>query len=119
MIELTCQYRQILLSVRDSAHVLVEPPPTTPFRLKLIKKISDLFAQLGMKQEDIFSVSWILNNYVTSFVIEEYRMKEFADEKVNAALAEGLPFDVSKIDMEKEFRFGLEVLMEGFKSKAN
>ncbi|MEK5234015.1 TetR/AcrR family transcriptional regulator C-terminal domain-containing protein [Lysinibacillus sp. FSL K6-0232] len=49
MIELTSQYRKILLQVRDSAYVLIETPPITPFRLKLIQKIYDLFEQLGMK----------------------------------------------------------------------
>jgi len=117
MIELTSQYREILLKVRDSAYVLIETPPTTPFRLKLIKKIYELFVQLGMKKEDIFSASWILNNYVTSFVIEEYRFKEFNNEKNTSPPIEGLPFDILNMDMDKEFQFGLEVLMAGFKSK--
>ncbi len=117
IIELTSQYREALLKVRDSAYVLMETPPTTPFRLKLIKKISDLFEQLGMKKEDISSASWILNNYVTSFVIEEYRFNEVKNEQVTSAIIEDLPFDVFEMDMDKEFKFGLDVLIEGFKSK--
>ncbi|KKO55216.1 hypothetical protein [Paenibacillus sp. DMB20] len=68
--------------------------------------------------EDIFSASWILNNYVTSFVIEEYRIKEAADEDLIDSF-EALPFDISSFDRDREYQFGLEVLVEGFKSKVN
>ncbi|GIP36101.1 TetR/AcrR family transcriptional regulator C-terminal domain-containing protein [Paenibacillus sp. J2TS4] len=114
---LTRQLREILLNVRDSAHVLVETPPTTPYRINLIKKISGLFEKMGMKSEDIFSASWILNNYVTSFVIEEYRLNDVTDEKEVSQSLEALPFNISSMDMDREYQFGLEVLIEGFKSK--
>lgn len=70
-----------------------------------------------MKSEGIFSASWILNNYVTSFVIEEYRLKEAASEEMVSQSLEALPFDISNIDLDREYQFGLEVLIEGFKSK--
>ncbi len=59
----------------------------------------------------------ILNNYITSFVIEEYRYREFLNKMVTPSPIKGLPFDISNMDMNKEFQFGLEVLLEGFKSK--
>lgn len=70
-----------------------------------------------MKKEDIFSASWILNNYVTSFVIEEYRLQEVPNEKMISQSLEALHFDISSIDMDREYQFGLEVLIEGIKSK--
>ncbi|MED1876954.1 hypothetical protein [Brevibacillus borstelensis] len=50
-------------------------------------------------------------------MIEEYRLKEAASEEMVSQSLEALPFDISNIDLDREYQFGLEVLIEGFKSK--
>ncbi|WP_018924602.1 TetR/AcrR family transcriptional regulator C-terminal domain-containing protein [Salsuginibacillus kocurii] len=119
LVKLATNYRHVLLHTRDSAVVLVETPPTTPYRLELIEKVSELFKQSGMEKEDVFSASWMLDNYITSFVIEEYRYAQLSDEEVEPHPSDevDLPFDFSLPNMDNEFQFGLEVLMAGFKSK--
>ncbi|MFV8827496.1 TetR/AcrR family transcriptional regulator [Alkalihalobacterium sp. APHAB7] len=118
ILQISYEFRRVLLKYRDSAYVLVETAPTTPYRLELIKKIGGLLHQLGLESEDIFSASWMLNNYITSFVLEEYRFNDIPmDDPDSLTFLEHLPFDPSAMKMENEFQFGLEVLLEGFKSK--
>ncbi|MCH5585413.1 TetR/AcrR family transcriptional regulator C-terminal domain-containing protein [Shimazuella sp. AN120528] len=121
LIQLFHQMRSVLLTIRDSAHILVETPPSTPHRLKSIQKFSDIFMKLGFDKEDIFSVSWMLNNYVSAFVIEEYRFIDVKRLKTDSPISNkkenGLPFELSIPNMDKEFQFGLEVLIAGIKSK--
>ncbi|TMW71452.1 TetR/AcrR family transcriptional regulator C-terminal domain-containing protein [Alteribacter natronophilus] len=117
---LALHYRDVLLEIRDAAYVMVESMPSTPNRLKLISTASVLFKQAGLKEEDIFSSAWMFDNYITSFVIEEYRYEKMKESPPEPGTVEemDLPFDFSIPDTEKEFRFGLEVLIAGFKSKA-
>src|SRR5699024_7029545 len=94
LISIARQFSECMLAVNDSAHVLSETPPNTPSRIKLIRKINTLFEQTGMNKEDIFSSSWILNNYITSFVIEEYRIRALMDMERNVPIMDELPFDL-------------------------
>lgn len=98
------RYRHTLLEIRNSAHVLAATPPTTPYRLHLIDKVSSLFEKAGFRNEDIFSAGWMFNNYVCGFVIDEYRLVTMDKESAD------IP------DLEREFTFGMKVLMEGFAS---
>lgn len=115
LLDLSDQLRKTYLSVRDSAHVMEETIPSTPYRISLIEKVSGIFAQSGLENEDLFSASWMFNNYVTSFVIEEYRIKSVEEDGPPGGIE--LPFAVRIPDMDREFRFGMEVLINGLKSK--
>jgi len=117
LLSIAGQFRECMLAVNDSAHVLSETPPNTPSRIKLIRKINTLFEQTGMNKEDIFSSSWILNNYITSFVIEEYRIRALMDMERNVPIMDELPFDLEHMNMDREFQFGMEILIEGYKKK--
>lgn len=119
--QLMSRFRNVLLNIRDSANILVETPPKTPYRLGLIRKLYALIEKAGFHKEDIFSIIWMLNNYVTYFVIEEYRLVHNKNGKIDLAPSMGniFPFELSNHNMDKEFQFGLEVLIEGFKSKLN
>lgn len=118
ILKISHEFRKVLLKYQDSAYVLVETAPTTPYRLEIIKRSGELLHQLGLRSEDIFSASWMLNNYITSFVLEEYRFNNIPkDNPDTLTIMEKLPFDLSKMQMKNEFQFGLEVLLDGFKSK--
>lgn len=112
------EYRKTLLKIRDSAYVLVETAPTTPYRLQLINKMNEALQLFGLKNEDLFSSSWMLNNFITSFVLEEYRFNEIPkDAPETLEIIDNLPFGQSMPNMKREFQFGLDILLSGFKSK--
>jgi len=129
------RYRQVLLNIRDSAHILAETPPTTPYRIDLIKRTNLLLERIGFRGQDIFSASWLLNNYVVSFVLDEYRIyqmnidlqsesKKEQNHEPKSQQIEKSPqapdkheIQFSITDLNKEFQFGLEVILEGFKGK--
>ncbi|WP_223830199.1 TetR/AcrR family transcriptional regulator C-terminal domain-containing protein [Paenibacillus arenilitoris] len=114
---LSDQLRQTLLKYRDSAVILAETPPVTPHRLELMKNISGIFKSAGFRDKDVFSASWMFNNYVIAFVLEEYRFRQLAgDDREPLSVKEAeLPFDIAIPDMDTEFRFGLNALIEGFR----
>jgi hypothetical protein len=71
-----------------------------------------------MDNNELFSASWMLNNFINSSVIEEYRILENKSSKLHQKVSYELPFDnIEQLDLEREFRYGLEVLLLGFKEK--
>lgn len=118
IIDISFQLRNLLLTIKDSAHIMEATPPLMPNRKKLISYIYNLFKDLGMDNNELFSASWMLNNFINSSVIEEYRMLENKSSKLHQKVSDELPFDnIEQLDLEREFRFGLEVLLLGFKEK--
>ena len=118
IIDISFQLRNLLLTIKDSAHIMEATPPLMPNRKKLISYIYNLFKDLGMDNNELFSASWMLNNFINSSVIEEYRILENKSSKLHQKVSDELPFDnIEQLDLEREFRFGLEVLLLGFKEK--
>ena len=108
LLEFAKRCRSVYLRMPNSVHALVETPPSTPYRLELIRRVNELFEQAGFTREDGFSAGWMLNNYMTSFLLDEYRIASMEQKP-------GYPMP----DPEREFVFGIEVLIAGFKSKLN
>ncbi|WP_210128999.1 TetR/AcrR family transcriptional regulator C-terminal domain-containing protein [Staphylococcus sp. GDX8P102P-2] len=118
IIDISFQLRNLLLTIKDSAHIMEATRPLMPNRKKLISYIYNLFKDLGMDNNELFSASWMLNNFINSSVIEEYRILENKSSKLHQKVSDELPFDnIEQLDLEREFRFGLEVLLLGFKEK--
>lgn len=72
------EYRSILLTVRDSAEVLLDSPPFTPQRLKVIDNIFRIFLEAGLPPEEVIMVSTTINNFVISFVMDEMKILNIA-----------------------------------------
>lgn len=118
LMQLGNAWRDKLLSIRDSATVLAETAPTTPYRIQLIQNILDMFKDIGMSHEDAFSALWFFNNYLISFILEEYRFAEIAKKtSTNPVGVTEPPIHLTIPDMDKEFQFGMELMLAGFKEK--
>ena len=113
------RFRNILLDVRDSAVVFENSIPFTPKRVNLIRAVFDALLAFGVHAENIVTVSNMLNNYVLSFVADEYRFKRITGGQVEEWI-ENLPpldkqlFTMSR-DFDAQFDYGLLVLFEGMK----
>ncbi|MED4161445.1 TetR/AcrR family transcriptional regulator C-terminal domain-containing protein [Halalkalibacterium halodurans] len=110
-------FRDVLLTHKNSAYVFIETPPVHPNRVELISKVSELLVQFGLPEEKVFSAAWMLNNYVISFVTEEYRLEEVNDKPKESIDDLNLPFNLAKFNTQKEFDFGLEVILNGLKQE--
>ncbi|MCK0470809.1 TetR/AcrR family transcriptional regulator C-terminal domain-containing protein [Halalkalibacter sp. APA_J-10(15)] len=112
------EWRGKLLSIRDSAIVIAETAPTTPYRRQLIDEIHGIFKKAGMGHKEAFSALWFFNTYTISFILEEYRFLEIANkDSVNPALETPSSINLTIPDMDQEFQFGMEVMITGLKGK--
>lgn len=117
LVQLSYNLRKVFLQYRDSAIILSETAPHTPYRKNLIFKISNIFKTAGFREEEIFSSLWLFNTFVSSFSIDEYRLKNLPNNKnINIGTDEE-QIQLNIPDMDKEFEFGLEVILEGLKEK--
>ncbi|TLS49318.1 TetR family transcriptional regulator [Paenibacillus antri] len=105
LLEFSGRCRTTYLEIRDSVHVLVQTPPTTPYRLHLITKVNGMLEKAGFAGRDLFSAGWMLNNYICSFLLDEYRVT-LMDRNESTPVP----------DMEHEFYFGVQVLIKGFRN---
>ncbi|WP_152658202.1 TetR family transcriptional regulator [Oceanobacillus sp. CFH 90083] len=119
LMQLGHEWRNTLLSIPDSAVVLAETAPTTPYRIQFIQKIHDIFKKIGMSHQDAFSALWFFNTYLISFILEEYRFAEIKKKNQQASISEGSPpLHLTIPNMAEEFQFGMEVMIAGFKAKS-
>ena len=111
------QFRETLLSVTGSVPVFENSVPFTPARMALIRAVSNSFLALGVKPENLVTVSNMFNNYVLSFVADECRFKSGSGERFSG-FADGLAprdrliFTVSQ-DFDGQFSYGLKLLFAG------
>lgn len=129
--------RRILLAHRDAARIMVETPPFTPNRLRLIDMTFQALLAAGFTGAEVLRVGRLLNDYVTSFVLEEYNELNMAaglgaNGAANIEAAEtaaqrqfaALPADTypaiaavaahaADPDLDARFRFGLKVVLDG------
>ncbi|MFZ5642463.1 MAG: TetR/AcrR family transcriptional regulator C-terminal domain-containing protein [Bacillota bacterium] len=133
VVSLSNQYRNILLSIRDSAEILVDTVPATPRRLRVIENMFGILYRAGFSPQEVVFASGLINNYVLSFVMDEMRLVRMASDKgksVEEALSDarkmfqglsleeypnivGLAEHATCPDMDKQFYFGLQVLLDG------
>ena len=111
------RFRDTLLSVRDSVSVFENSVPFTPKRLEIIRTVSNNLLALGVKPDKLVTVSNMFNNYVLSFVADEYRFKAVTGKKVKEfaeklAPQDRLMFTIPQ-DFDSQFTYGLELLFAG------
>ena len=130
-------YRQKLLLYRDAVYIFSNTPPVTINRLKLIEEIYSVFVNAGFAYEESALIGNLINNYVIGFVKEEvrfYNVKEEQKEKAEEMITDiqqillSLPAEefptlariaeyAAVVDMDRQFRYGLDILMEGLEKK--
>jgi TetR/AcrR family transcriptional regulator, tetracycline repressor protein len=133
------EYRATLLSIRDSAEVLLEAPPLTPKRLFLVESMFKIFVNAGFPPKDVVMASMLINDYILSFVKNEMIMSNMAlsqgistqEAKNNSKnFFSSLPTDqfptiISLADymafenMDDHFEFGIQTLLSSLKERLN
>lgn len=137
LIELGNEYRQALLSIRNSVEIMTETVPMTPDRLQLIENIYQILIKAGFMPEDVPAAASLFNNYVLSFVRDEMMQIYIAktqglqiEKDLDQArdvfqslpsnkypfLVELADYSVS-INSDKQFEFGLHVLLDGLNKR--
>jgi TetR/AcrR family tetracycline transcriptional repressor len=106
-------YRKALLRYRDSAEIFADTPPLTPHRLRLIESLYQTLRQAGLSREEVALSADLLNNYVIGFVMEEVRFAGQAEKRVG----DEAPSPEILSDMEKRFRFGLDIILDGIQAR--
>lgn len=139
LIELGNKYRQALLSIRDSVEIMTETVPTSPVRLQLIENIYRILINAGFVSEDVPATASLFNNYILSFVRDEMIQVYIANIQgleVNEAVEQTrkmfkslemnkyplliklADYSVS-VNSDKQFEFGLHVLLDGLNKRLN
>lgn len=136
---LLSEYRKNMLAVRDSAVILANTSTNTPKRLKIIDAMYKILLAAGLSPEDVILTSKVLNNYMLFFVMDEMRILSYSKEQeksiyeVASSTREfylSLPTqqypnivrlaDYSSIvNRDREFEFGLNVIITGLKYKTS
>jgi AcrR family transcriptional regulator len=132
------RYRQRLLSHRDAARVmLLSGPPSGANRLDLVEMLLSVLLKAGFSPKDAAFAGFLLNDYVTTFVMEESRDSDPTTDQDARETEAGSPgvdwLDMlprerypsivaliphwSNIDMDEQFRFGGEVLLDGLEKR--
>lgn len=128
--------RRVLMLHRDGARVMMETPPFGPNRLRLIDMMFQALLAAGLTGVAVPRAGRLLNDYVTSFVLEERVEQQMAtpDGAQPPAFAEieasaqrqfaALPpatfpgiaavaADAADPDLDARFRYGVTILLDG------
>ena len=130
------EYRTTLLSIRDSAEVLLETPPLTPKRLLLAGSMFSILVNAGYPPKEIVMASMLINDYMLSFVKNEMHMSHLAQsqgissqEVLNNAkiFFSSLPpdqyptfiglADYMTYDIDEHYEYGLQILLASFNQR--
>jgi AcrR family transcriptional regulator len=113
------RFRVQLLAVRDSVVIFENSPPRTPYRIETIRKVSAALIALGVPEKGLFTVANLFNNYVLSFVADEYRFKNTSPERLQELKQSLDPQDQALItvtqDFDEQFAYGLNLLFAGLR----
>jgi TetR/AcrR family tetracycline transcriptional repressor len=130
------EYRRVLLAHRDAAQVLASSGgPSGPHRLRLSEIVLRTLLDAGFGHKDAAYAGFLLNDYVTIFVLEETQYANIAAESAS----EGTPPDMQtwvealppneypslvaladyfvEPDGDERFRFGIEILRNGLETR--
>lgn len=130
------EYRQVLLAHRDAARVLAgSGVPSGPNRLRLTEIMLSTLLDAGFGQQDAVYAGFLLNEYVTMFVLGEtqYEGTEAKSDSEDSPSGfqgwiEALPPNeypnliklagyLVKSDADERFRFGIEILRSGLETR--
>jgi len=94
-------------AVGDSPQLFAVSPPITESRIILINMIFDKLRELGVSDEHLAVSGNLLHNYILSFVTNEKIWENYTEEDSD------IPFEVGISDINKQFKFGLQVIFKG------
>lgn len=128
--------RRVMLSIPDGAEIMMDTLPITPMRLYLINKTLEIFHQANFMEEKVFLAVNLINNYVTSYVLDEQKQQRMLDDigmdeiskrftkAVLSISKEDAPYlyqhmlsPKGKINDEQNFLAGLKIIIKGIKAK--
>ncbi len=132
------EYRRVLLSHRDAARVLLlSGRPSGANRLDLVEILLRLLLKAGFSPRDAAFAGFLMNDYVTTFVMEETRSPVSPVEQGTSEATVSSP-DANWLDMllpdrypsiralaphwsnlniDEQFHFGVEVLLDGLEKR--
>ncbi|HLY25712.1 MAG TPA: TetR/AcrR family transcriptional regulator C-terminal domain-containing protein [Aggregatilineales bacterium] len=130
------EYRRVLLSHRDAARVLAQSgPPSGESRLNLVEILLDVVLKAGFSPKDAAYAGFLMNDYVTTFVIEETRYvappkgqqppDEATESWMDTLPADKYPNIVAlaphwlNVNLDEQFHFGCEVIADGLERRLN
>ncbi|GLX69768.1 TetR/AcrR family transcriptional regulator C-terminal domain-containing protein [Paenibacillus glycanilyticus] len=131
------EFRRVLLTHRDAVELFKQTIARGVERLTQIEKLYQLLVAAGFQDAYIPWISSILKNYVLSFVSENVQLMTIANDQFTSSdnmsehydhFYSQLPEDkfpnmirlapiVTRPEWEKEFQFGLGVLINGLANK--
>ncbi|MCH5585001.1 TetR/AcrR family transcriptional regulator C-terminal domain-containing protein [Shimazuella sp. AN120528] len=136
IMEWSSAFRKALKAYPNAVDIFTETIAISYHRLLQIEWLYSVLAKAGFGDEQIPWAASMLKNHVVGFVAEEVRKTGFAnkeeDSRVEAesytSFFEDLPVDqfphmirlaevTTKPDWEKEFQFGIGVLLDGFEKR--
>ena len=134
--ELGNEYRRVLLAHRDAARVLAESgAPSGPHRLRLTEILLRTLLDAGFNHKDAAHAGFLLNDYVTMFVLDETldinaEAEDGSDDpssNVQDWIRSLSPRDYPSLiavadhltgpDADERFRFGVEILGNGLETR--
>ncbi len=130
------EYRRVLLAHRDAARVLASSGgPSGPNRLRLTEIVLRTLLDAGFGHKDAVYAGFLLNDYVTMFVLEETQYANAAAESASEDTPSGVhnwvealpPNEYPSVvaladylleaDVDERFRFGIEILRNGLETR--
>lgn len=130
-------FRRTLRQYRDAGHIMEATIAASPRRLAHIEFLFRLLSEAGFQDPNIPWLASMVKSYVLGFVEEETRLTDRASrEEINleelgkhySEQFQSLPSELyphmarlavytTSIEWDREFEFGLSVLLEGFEAK--
>ncbi len=136
IIVFSLENRRVMLSIPDGAEIMMDTLPITTMRLHLINKMLEIFHRANFPEEKIFLTVTLINNYVTSYVLDEQKQQKMLDnigveeiskrftEAITSIPKEDVPYlhqhmlsPKGKINDEHDFLAGLKIIIKGIKAE--
>ena len=99
-------------AVNHSPQLFVVSPPLTENRIALIDIVFDKLRELGVADEYLMVSGNLLQNYMLAFVTDEKIWENKSEATGN------MPFELSSINMDQQFEFGLQVIFKGLQASS-
>jgi len=135
--QLATEIRRVYRSRRDAAQTLVATIPLGPNRFRMMEQAFAVLVEAGFAPQEAVYAGYILNDFITQFVIEEQRAEAnealaahdghsvFADfaHYLKTLPADTYPYLVqfadymAEADAEPRFRFGLATILDGLERR--
>lgn len=136
IILLSLENRRVLLSIPDGAEIMMDTLPISTKRLYLINKTLEIFHRANFSEDKILLTVTLINNYVTSYVLDEHKQKKMLDEvgaeqvfklfteAITSISKDAIPYVYhhmlsleGKINNEDNFFAGLRLIIKGIKAE--